>query len=160
MTTRPFHNKQEKDRHQQKLTRGCQHWPYSPRATGASLSVRVCEREREADRLLQRLARRCLHCLAFWCLVLLLRIYATAVQLKQLFATALVFRCIHCCLCLNSSHPQRALPALHHDNILHHLAAPVTPPASPFSLASFLLRRPPLIPSSSPLPRLALWTFG
>jgi hypothetical protein len=46
MTTRPFHNKQEKDRHQQKLTRGCQHWPYSPRATGASLSVRVCERER------------------------------------------------------------------------------------------------------------------
>jgi hypothetical protein len=63
MTTRPFHNKQEKDRHQQKLTRGCQHWPCRHALQGRASQ---CEsvREREADRLLQRLARRCLHCLA------------------------------------------------------------------------------------------------
>jgi hypothetical protein len=34
------------------------------RYRGEPLTAVVCEREREADRLLQRLARRCLHCLA------------------------------------------------------------------------------------------------
>jgi hypothetical protein len=107
---------------------------------------------READRLLQRLARRCLHCLAF--AVLLLRIdcmlaietHQAAVyslSLTHCSLQHLVVCCAPRCLCLASSHPQRALPALHQDDtretpsILHHLAAPVTPPASPFSLACY-----------------------
>jgi hypothetical protein len=91
MITRPSHNKQEIDRpgvDQQKSLRVAASTGHvarhalQGRASFSPLVVR-CEREREADRLLQRLARRCLHCVGFALLLLLRMILQPALQLKQ-----------------------------------------------------------------------------
>ena len=91
MITRPSHNKQEIDRpgvDQQKSLRVAASTGHVARhalqgrasfspVSGEVSSVRERERERPTDRLLQRLARRCLHCVGFALLLLLRMTYCS-----------------------------------------------------------------------------------